>query len=86
MHSATNFVDLANAGFGYDIPSFEFAETSINLDALGINMSCPGLSNGHIRTRSGGDLYSSQLKDNIQPSHRPQQLRQAAHREARRLQ
>ena len=67
VHSATNFVDLPDQGFGYDIPEFEFAETSIDLGALGINTSCPGLSNGHIRTRAGGDLDSSQLKDDIQP-------------------
>jgi uncharacterized repeat protein (TIGR01451 family) len=67
VHSATNFVDLPNQGLGYSIPAFEFAETSIDLAALGINTACPGLSQGHIRTRSGGDIDSSQLKDNIQP-------------------
>ena len=66
IHSATNFGALADQGFGA-IPAFEFAELSIDLSALGINTGCPGLSNGHIRTRSGGDIDSSQLKDNIQP-------------------
>ena len=33
--------------------------------ALSINTSCPGFSNGHIRTRSGGDPGSSQLKDAV---------------------
>ena len=67
VHSATNFGDLPDEGLGYAIPALEFAETSIDLSALGINTGCPGLSNGHIRTRSGGDIDSSQLKDNIQP-------------------
>ena len=66
VHSATNFGALADQGLGA-IPALEFAETSIDLAALGINTGCPGLSNGHIRTRSGGDLDASQLKDNIQP-------------------
>jgi uncharacterized repeat protein (TIGR01451 family) len=67
VHSATNFVDLPNAGFGYTIPSFEFAEASINLADLGIQTSCPGLSSGSIRTRAGGDISSSQLKDTVDP-------------------
>ncbi|HEU4672122.1 MAG TPA: SpaA isopeptide-forming pilin-related protein, partial [Candidatus Limnocylindrales bacterium] len=67
VHSATNFEDLAGSGFGYTVPSFEFAETSIDLSALGISTSCPGLSSGHIRTRAGGDVSSSQLKDTSAP-------------------
>ncbi len=67
VHSATNFVDLANAGFGYTIPSFEFVEASIDLASLGIQTSCPGLSSGSIRTRAGGDISSSQLKDTVSP-------------------
>jgi fimbrial isopeptide formation D2 family protein/uncharacterized repeat protein (TIGR01451 family) len=67
VHSATNFIDLADQGLGYAVPSFEFAEASIDLGALGINTGCPGLSTGHIRTRAGGDLDSSQLKDAVSP-------------------
>ncbi len=66
VHSATNFQDLPDEGIGA-IPEFEFAETSIDLSALGISTGCPGISSGHIRTRAGGDLDSSQLKDDIQP-------------------
>jgi uncharacterized repeat protein (TIGR01451 family) len=65
VHSATNFGDLPDEGLGYAIPALEFAETSVDLHALGIDTGCPGLANGHIRTRAGGDLASSQLKDNI---------------------
>lgn len=67
VHSATNFEDLTSSGFGYTVPQFEFAETSIDLSALGINTACPGLSSGHIRTRAGGDISSSQLKDTAAP-------------------
>ncbi|MGZ6993432.1 MAG: prealbumin-like fold domain-containing protein, partial [Ilumatobacteraceae bacterium] len=67
VHSATNFADLPNAGFGYTIPQFEFAEASIDLHSLGIDTSCPGLSSGSIRTRAGGDVSSSQLKDRVDP-------------------
>ena len=68
VHSATNFVDLTpDAGFGYAIPSFEFAEASIDLSSLGISTSCPGLSSGFIRTRSGDDPASSELKDKVAP-------------------
>jgi len=67
VHSATNFGDLPDQGLGYAIPALEFAETSVDLHALGIDTGCPGLANGHIRTRAGGDLASSQLKDNIAP-------------------
>jgi uncharacterized repeat protein (TIGR01451 family) len=67
VHSATNFGDLPDQGLGYAIPAFEFAETSVDLHALGIDTGCPGLANGHIRTRAGGDLASSQLKDTIAP-------------------
>jgi len=67
VHSATNFEDLTASGFGYTIPQFEFAETSIDLSALGINTACPGLSSAHIRTRAGGDVSSSQLKDTSAP-------------------
>ncbi|HEV8404167.1 MAG TPA: hypothetical protein VGQ31_14150, partial [Candidatus Limnocylindrales bacterium] len=67
VHSATNFVDLPSSGFGYTVPQFEFAEASIDLAALGIDTSCPGLSSGSIRTRAGGDVSSSQLKDRVDP-------------------
>ena len=67
VHSATNFIDLANAGFGYTIPQFEFAEASIDLASLGIQTSCPGLSSGSVRSRAGGDINSSQLKDAASP-------------------
>ena len=67
VHSATNFDDLPDQGLGYAIPELEFAETSVDLSALGINTSCPGLSTGFMRTRAGGDLDSSQLKDAIAP-------------------
>ena len=63
VNSATNFIDLDPSGFGYAVPSFDFAEASIDLDALGIQTSCPGFSTGHIRSRTGGDPGSSQLKD-----------------------
>ena len=63
VHSATNFVDLTPSGFGYTVPSFDFAEASIDLKALGIENGCPGFSSGHIRSRTGGDPGSSQLKD-----------------------
>ena len=67
VRSATNFVDLANSGFGYTIPSFDFAEASIDLSKLGIATACPGFSTGHIRSRTGGDPASSQLKDTARP-------------------
>ncbi len=67
VHSATNFVDLPDQDLGYAVPEFEFAEASLDLAALGINTGCPGLSTGHIRTRAGGDLDSSQLKDAVSP-------------------
>ena len=67
VHSATNFVDLPDQGLGYAVPALQFAETSIDLGALGINTGCPGLSAGHIRTRAGGDIDSSQLKDALAP-------------------
>jgi hypothetical protein len=63
VHSATNFVDLDPSGFGYTVPSFDFAEASIDLSALGITAGCPGFSSGHSRSRTGGDPGSSQLKD-----------------------
>src|SRR3954468_8903804 len=67
VRSATNFVDLTNSGFGYTIPSFDFAEASIDLSKLGIATACPGFSTGHIRSRTGGDPGSSQLKDTARP-------------------
>ena len=67
VHSATNFVDLTTSGFGYTIPSFDFAEASIDLSKLGIQTACPGFSSGHIRSRTGGDPASSQLKDTARP-------------------
>jgi len=67
VRSATNFVDLANSGFGYTIPAFDFAEASIDLSKLGIETGCPGFSSGHIRSRTGGDPASSQLKDTAPP-------------------
>ena len=63
VRSATNFVDLTNSGFGYTIPAFDFAEASIDLSKLGITSACPGFSTGHMRSRTGGDPGSSQLKD-----------------------
>ena len=56
-----------NSGFGYTIPSFDFAEASIDLSKLGITTGCPGFSSGHIRSRTGGDPASSQLKDTARP-------------------
>src|SRR4051794_14378947 len=67
VRSATNFVDLPDQGFGYVIPSFDFAEASIDLSKLGISTSCPGFSTGQIRSRTGGDPGSSQLKDTARP-------------------
>ena len=68
VHSATNFVDLTpDAGFGYTIPSFEFAEASIDLRRSASRPACPGLSSGFIRTRSGDDPASSELKDKVAP-------------------
>jgi uncharacterized repeat protein (TIGR01451 family) len=63
VRSATNFETLTSAGFGYDIEPFLFAEASFDLAALGINAGCPGFTAGHIRSRTGGDPQSSQLKD-----------------------
>lgn len=63
VRSATNFQPLATSGFGYAVDSFLFAEASIDLSALGITLGCPGFSTGHIRSRTGGDPGSSQLKD-----------------------
>ncbi|MFL5720452.1 MAG: hypothetical protein ACJ778_08275, partial [Chloroflexota bacterium] len=67
VRSATNFVDLPDQGFGYVIPAFDFAEASIDLSKLGISTSCPGFSTGQIRSRTGGDPGSSQLKDTARP-------------------
>ncbi len=67
VRSATNFGALVGSGFGYTIPEFDFAEASIDLSALGIETSCPGFSSGHIRSRTGGDPASSQLKDTARP-------------------
>ncbi len=63
VRSATNFEDLTDSGFGYTVPAFDFAEASIDLAALKITSGCPGFSSGHIRSRTGGDPASSQLKD-----------------------
>ena len=63
VRSATNFGELTNSGFGYPVPAFDFAEASIDLSELGITLGCPGFSSGHIRSRTGGDPGSSQLKD-----------------------
>jgi uncharacterized repeat protein (TIGR01451 family) len=63
VRSATNFVELTTSGFGYAVPAFDFAEASIDLSALGISLACPGFSSGHMRSRTGGDPQSSQLKD-----------------------
>ena len=68
VHSATNFLALPDQGAGFGaIPAFEFAEASIDLSELGIKASCPGFSSGSVRTRSGGDVSSSQLKDRVDP-------------------
>ncbi|MFL5641830.1 MAG: isopeptide-forming domain-containing fimbrial protein, partial [Chloroflexota bacterium] len=67
VRSATNFVDLTSSGFGYTVPAFDFAEASIDLSKLGISTSCPGFSTGQIRSRTGGDPGSSQLKDTARP-------------------
>ena len=67
VRSATNFVDLTTSGFGYTVPAFDFAEASIDLSALGITLGCPGFSSGHVRSRTGGDPGSSQLKDAAPP-------------------
>jgi len=71
VHSATNFGDLTNVTFpggsAYTIPQFEFAEAAIDLASLGIQTSCPGFSAGSVRSRAGGDISSSQLKDTADP-------------------
>jgi fimbrial isopeptide formation D2 family protein len=67
VRSATNFDILPDQGFGYPIPAFDFAEASIDLFALGITQACPGFSSGHMRSRTGGDPASSQLKDTARP-------------------
>lgn len=70
VRSATNFVDITgfdDAGATDPISPFDFAEVSVDLNALGINPSCPGFASGHIRSRAGGDINSSQLKDTAQP-------------------
>ena len=69
IRSAINFVDLPDQGGGgvNAVPAFGFAELSINLSAIGINTSCPGLANGFVRSRSGSDPFSSDLKDFVTP-------------------
>lgn len=67
VHAAVNLVDMADQGFGYAQGAFSFAELGLDLHALGIDPSCPGFASGHIRTRSGGDLLSSDLKDTSTP-------------------
>ncbi len=72
VHSATNFSNLAPITWPGDttattLESFFFAEAAIDLAALGIQTSCPGLSAGSIRSRAGGDINSSQLKDTVAP-------------------
>jgi fimbrial isopeptide formation D2 family protein len=72
VHSATNFVDLAPITWPGDstattLKSFFFAEAAIDLASLGITTACPGLSSGSIRSRAGGDISSSQLKDTVAP-------------------
>ncbi len=70
VNSATNFVNItgfSGAGNQDPIATFDFAEISIDLDALGISPSCPGFAAGHIRSRAGGDIDSSQLKDTAAP-------------------
>lgn len=67
VRSATNFVDLTDSGFGYTVPSFDFAEASVDLSKIGVTTGCPGFSTGHIRSRTGGDPGSSQLKDAAPP-------------------
>jgi uncharacterized repeat protein (TIGR01451 family) len=63
VRSATNFEDLTSSGFGYTVPAFDFAEASVDLSALNIELGCPGFSSGHIRSRTGGSPSTSQLKD-----------------------
>ncbi len=67
VHAAVNLVDMADQGFGYAQGAFSFAELALDLHGLGIDPSCPGFASGHIRTRSGGDLLSSDLKDTSTP-------------------
>ena len=72
VHSATNFQDLAPITWPGDstattLKSFFFAEAAVDLASLGIQTSCPGLSSGSIRSRAGGDVNSSQLKDTVRP-------------------
>ncbi len=68
VNSATNFVDIDGFSNGQDpISPFDFSEVSVNLHALGIDPSCPGFASGHVRSRAGGDIDSSQLKDNAEP-------------------
>jgi fimbrial isopeptide formation D2 family protein len=67
VRSATNFVDLTDSGFGYTVPAFDFAEASVDLSKIGVTTGCPGFSTGHIRSRTGGDPGSSQLKDAAPP-------------------
>ncbi|MEO7663957.1 MAG: SpaA isopeptide-forming pilin-related protein, partial [Candidatus Limnocylindrales bacterium] len=67
IHSAVNLVDMPDQGFGYAQSAFTFAELAIDLHAIGIDPSCPGFASGNVRTRSGGDLLSSDLKDTSAP-------------------
>ena len=65
--SATNWQDLASVTFPggstYPVPAFDFAEASVNLSALNLNLDCLSFQQGSIRSRTGGSPSTSQLKD-----------------------
>ena len=73
VRSATNFVDLAAVQFPataagsapapYTVGAFRWAEASVDLSELNLPVSCLNFGQGSIRSRTGGSIDTSQLKD-----------------------
>ena len=86
VHSATNFVDLANSGFGYTIPTFDFAEASIDLSKLGIATGLPRLlERPHAQPHRRRPRQLAAQGHGSALRHRPQQLRLGHDRQGTRI-
>ena len=83
VRSATNFVDLTNSGFGYTIPSFDFAEASIDLSKLGIASPARLLERPHAQPHRRRPRQLAAQGHGPAVPDRPQQLRQGHDRQGR---
>ncbi len=73
VRSATNFVDLPGVQFpatdagaapaAYTVGAFRWAEASVDLSELNLPVTCLNFGQGSIRSRTGGSIDTSQLKD-----------------------